>query len=771
LRLLRLGQANLWWDEALAIWAVRKGLIGVTLWTASDVHPSLYFWSLWAWVKLFGESPFAMRSISALTGVLAVAVTYALGKLAGGRRVGWLAALLMAGARFHIWWSQEMRMYVLAGLCCALSLYAFLRWLQVLDAPSEAPTRPPKPHRWLGLWVLASAAAMYTIFLSGAILIVVNALMLVALLWRRGDRRRLLLPWVTAQVAVGLLVGLWLIVSWGRMPTWSTAEPLSPGAFFRLYVTLLSTGISVYVERYYALALLPFGIAVAGSVALAMDWRHRLQKHRHTLLTWLGLWLTVLLCGAAIYISTLPRGLFYTPHVEARYFAPFAFAFYILLAWGLAALWQRSRLVGGTCLAVVLAIWIGLLPGYYQGRHVQDYVQTMVRAILSQAQPGDVVLLDSGSRYPVFLYDYERLARGAWRPPMRTISMSEARLTQPQVEQTLSELASDHERIWLAEVEVHLSDPDRLVASWLEANLQRTQKLEYAHNALYLYDREGLPPTLNLGNYPAQHPLDTPFGGGQLTGWELPLRTAIPGMRLHVALLWESAPDQPVSVALVNAQGYSLARGRLPAAQSEGAARQQWDLLIEDPFPNGAYQLRLESPSEAGIKLGDIIVAQASGWPQPTGAQVQQPARFGQAIQLEGYTVHLPKRDVLGSLRPGHTLAVDLYWQALEAPTEDYVVFVHLLGDGYNPRTQGPLWAGHDGPPANGHAPTSAWMAGETLVDRHMLTVDGAAPAGEYWLEVGLYRAATGERVALAGPQGESLGDHLLLQTPIRVSR
>ncbi len=66
LRLWRLGGANLWWDEALAIWGVRKGLLGVTIWTASDVHPPLYFWSLWAWVQAFGESEFAMRSLTAL---------------------------------------------------------------------------------------------------------------------------------------------------------------------------------------------------------------------------------------------------------------------------------------------------------------------------------------------------------------------------------------------------------------------------------------------------------------------------------------------------------------------------------------------------------------------------------------------------------------------------------------------------------------------------------------------------------------------------------
>ena len=115
-RLARLGDANVWWDEALAVWALRKGLVGATLWTAADVHPPLFFWTLWGWVQLVGESEFAMRLLSAGLGVLTVAAVYALGRLVAGRWAGAVGALLIAVSRFHVWWSQELRMYVLAGL-------------------------------------------------------------------------------------------------------------------------------------------------------------------------------------------------------------------------------------------------------------------------------------------------------------------------------------------------------------------------------------------------------------------------------------------------------------------------------------------------------------------------------------------------------------------------------------------------------------------------------------------------------------------------------
>ena len=56
LRIWLLGDQNLWWDEGLAIWAVRQSPLQMTLWTASDVHPPLYFWLLQMFVRLGGVS-------------------------------------------------------------------------------------------------------------------------------------------------------------------------------------------------------------------------------------------------------------------------------------------------------------------------------------------------------------------------------------------------------------------------------------------------------------------------------------------------------------------------------------------------------------------------------------------------------------------------------------------------------------------------------------------------------------------------------------------
>ncbi|MBV9119981.1 MAG: hypothetical protein JOZ39_04690 [Chloroflexi bacterium] len=89
-----------------------------------------------------------------------------------------------------------------------------------------------------------------------------------------------------------------------------------------------------------------------------------------------------------------------------------------------------------------------------------------------------------------------------------------------------------------------------------------------------------------------------------------------------------------------------------------------------------------------------------------------------------------------------------LTWQAAGPLPADYTVFVHALD------ANGQVVAQHDSQPASGAWPTSAWQAGQTIVDQHDLDI----PAVAVTLEVGLYELASGRRLELAGG-----GDNLRL--------
>ncbi|MCX7841294.1 MAG: glycosyltransferase family 39 protein, partial [Anaerolineae bacterium] len=110
-RAYRLADQNVWWDEGWSIWLSQKDLVWIAWRTAMDEHPPLHYWMLHFWNFIAGTSAFAGRFLSLAFGVLTVALIYRIGKRVGGVWIGVLAALFLATARFHIWWSQDIKNY------------------------------------------------------------------------------------------------------------------------------------------------------------------------------------------------------------------------------------------------------------------------------------------------------------------------------------------------------------------------------------------------------------------------------------------------------------------------------------------------------------------------------------------------------------------------------------------------------------------------------------------------------------------------------------
>ncbi len=126
-------------------------------------------------------------------------------------------------------------------------------------------------------------------------------------------------------------------------------------------------------------------------------------------------------------------------------------------------------------------------------------------------------------------------------------------------------------------------------------------------------------------------------------------------------------------------------------------------------------------------------------------------ATFGELIAL----------DRLRVLPGDGMLYLQLDWRALRAVQRDYKLFVYLFNG------EGELVVQLDTMPRDWAAPTSTWSAGETLGDLVSLdTFD--LPAGAYRLSLGLYDAATQERLPLRLPDGSLVPD-AALQKEIRL--
>ncbi|HOQ30712.1 MAG TPA: glycosyltransferase family 39 protein, partial [Armatimonadota bacterium] len=127
LRFWRIGVESLWLDEA-ASWSFARLPVAELLTRNADPgNPPLYYLALGQWLALFGDSEIALRSFSAVAGVLSVPVIYLLGRELFGRRAGALAALLLAFSPIHLFYSQEARQYTPAMFLGLVSAWLFMR--------------------------------------------------------------------------------------------------------------------------------------------------------------------------------------------------------------------------------------------------------------------------------------------------------------------------------------------------------------------------------------------------------------------------------------------------------------------------------------------------------------------------------------------------------------------------------------------------------------------------------------------------------------------
>lgn len=103
---------------------------------------------------------------------------------------------------------------------------------------------------------------------------------------------------------------------------------------------------------------------------------------------------------------------------------------------------------------------------------------------------------------------------------------------------------------------------------------------------------------------------------------------------------------------------------------------------------------------------------------------------------------------------PGGALLLTLYWQAREVVNLPYKLFAHLE------RANGEVMAQSDDFPACGTISTQGWSPGQVIADRHLLRLPAGLPADTYRIRVGLYEPQTGLRMdlldALENPQGTS---------------
>lgn len=170
----------------------------------------------------------------------------------------------------------------------------------------------------------------------------------------------------------------------------------------------------------------------------------------------------------------------------------------------------------------------------------------------------------------------------------------------------------------------------------------------------------------------------------------------------------------------------------------------------------GSYQLALAAGEAPVIDLQTIELG-------PSTRQYEVPdltrtvsatltTDNGESIALLGVSDLASARD---AQHDTPQLSVALVWQAQTRIDENYSAFVHLLD------ASGTIVSQSDAVPANGYA-TNRWLPQEIVVDRHLIDLPLALPAGDYRLVAGLYDPIAMHRVRAQNAQGAPLPDDLI---------
>ncbi len=127
LTLATITQSSIWFDEAFSAYIIQFDFAEIARYTATDVHPPLYYWLLKLWSMLFGTGELALRSMSMFFAGVAITFGFLLARRYFGRQAAWLSLLFMALAPMLVRYGQEMRMYTLAAAIAMAATYVLAR--------------------------------------------------------------------------------------------------------------------------------------------------------------------------------------------------------------------------------------------------------------------------------------------------------------------------------------------------------------------------------------------------------------------------------------------------------------------------------------------------------------------------------------------------------------------------------------------------------------------------------------------------------------------
>ncbi|MFH1485363.1 MAG: glycosyltransferase family 39 protein, partial [Chloroflexota bacterium] len=381
LRVSRLDHQSVWWDEGYSISISSGSLAELTAATAADIHPPLYYYLLHFWMALAGQSEFAVRFLSVITGILLVALLWSFGSRLIGPKLGALAALLAAISPLYVAYAQETRMYTMETLLGLGSAYALFLLLK-----GKGSSR----LLW-AVYVAVTVLALYTDYFVAEVLLFENVFVLGWAAYIRSKRNGhqvtgLLTQWFISQTVVLVLYAPWLGIALSQLTGYGFGTSSTPPLLTLLTDMwhFLAVGSQVPLSTDAPFLYFAAAVLVAGLFFWFLKGWHDSEGKASTVYL-----LSYFLIPLAGFILALQFRPFYHP----RYFLVITPSYYLLLSMALGGLWRLWVGVGalgitGTALAAIL-----VLNAYYSDpAFLKDDSRSAASFVQQEAREDDLVL-------------------------------------------------------------------------------------------------------------------------------------------------------------------------------------------------------------------------------------------------------------------------------------------------------------------------------------------------------------------------------------------
>ena len=775
--------SSLWHDEGNS-WAVaQRSLDQIARDAAADIHPPGYYWLLKFWASPFDFSAWGLRSLSALSGLLSVAVVFLIAQEITAdidhchSAFALLASFLAALSPFQVFYSQEARMYALLALEGTVMMWALLAMGRRVSAQGLSPP----VGRYALLYLLAAAAGLWTHYTFAVLLAAAGG---AAVWWWLGRRERIpgddgfhggdtagqsgassrWRPFFLFLVLnfLALLAYLpWLPTGVDRLLSWPTQEgPISSLEGIRLTLQTIGVGtVRTGPELGWGWLLLVVLLPVCGL------WQLRRSETFATLLLWLLSPIAVMFSFDLVNPSFLKFLLILSPAwCLAAAACPLRLPFKSLTfrplsrfstvknraETGTATVFQfpLSSVASGSFAVLAAVLAVTALPPYYTDPAARDNYAGMSRTVAALGDPEkDLVILNAAGQADIWrFYDVgvEFLPLPAERPPDRA-----------KTEQALLAETADIRRIFALFWGTEQSDREGIVENWLGRNAFKGWESWQGNVRFATYSLPNDLSCTSPESPPAFEDVAELFkiclSQGQLAAGDTllvelrwrPLRTLERRLKVSVQLL------DPREQVIVQRDG-EPAGGSMPTTvwQKDEIVADNHGLSLPLGTPPGEYRLivavydsdtgsRLSTPAGDAVELARPTISRSEKTLPPSILPVRHRTSldFGhlEAIGFDYFRkafAHAP----LTGLTAGDMLQVTVYWQAPSPLPADWPEDLKLRLRLGNHVVVAPL--------AGGTYPTSRWRAGELVRSMIEIPFDGSDPM--LWLEIGNMRKRLG---------------------------